>query len=69
MVFLLPGDSDFINLWDGLEDILSKIPVISLRSVSLSLKLKGRVLKQHVNIIMLKFLQTKTVVNNTCIRP
>ena len=41
MVSLLPADSDLINLRDGLEDILSKVPVISLRPVSLSLKLKG----------------------------
>jgi hypothetical protein len=60
MVSLLPTDSDLINLRNCLEYILSKIPVVSLRPVSLSLKLKGWILKQDI-IIAQKFVQTKTI--------
>ena len=51
VVSLLPADSDLIDLWNGLEDTLSKIPVISLWPVSLSLKLKGWILKQRIIVM------------------
>lgn len=41
MVSLLPTDSDLINLRNGLEYIISKIPVVSLGPVSFPLKLEG----------------------------
>lgn len=59
MVSFLPGDSDLINLWNSLKDILSNIPVISFRPVSLSLKLKGRVLKQNPTAV--KFFYNKAI--------
>lgn len=40
-VFGFPVRSDFINLLNSLQSILSKIPIISLRSIPLSLKFKG----------------------------
>lgn len=41
MVSSLPVNSDFINLLDGLQCVLGKVPVISFRPVSLPLKLEG----------------------------
>jgi hypothetical protein len=58
---LFPADSDLINLWNGLQDIFSKIPVISLGPVALSLKLECWILNQHINSV--KLLQTKRVIN------
>jgi len=43
-VVCCPVRSDLINFLNGLQSILSKIPVISLRPISLSLKLEGRIL-------------------------
>lgn len=59
VVFLLPANSDLVNLWNGLQDILSKIPVISFRPVSLSLKLEGRILRRHTNTIVLRLFKTR----------
>ena len=41
MVSGLSINSDFINLLNSLQSILSNIPIISLWPISLSLKLKG----------------------------
>jgi len=58
----LPCVSDFNNHRNRLEYILSKNPVISLRPVSLSLTLKGGILKQ--DIVVQKFVENKTIILN-----
>ena len=50
MVSSLPFHSDLVNLLYGLQCVLSNIPIVSLRPVTLPLELKGRILGEITTI-------------------
>lgn len=54
MVSSLPLHSDLINLLYGLQCVLGNIPIISLRPVSLPLKLKCRILDEKTHHYLLR---------------